>query len=292
MNALTKAFVVVVTILAVVLVALVVPFAARVPDYAQQYQDLQAQAKAAELKASKAAESARAKIAADGEAQKLAAQENESLSTENETLRANVKSLQAKIAQTQAALDQSVAANQVLVNTNENKDALLAERAGLIEKQLGTLGELQSQLGDVSQTLIAVRAENRRLSDNYLRIQEVNKALTRQLEEKTAQVEDLKKRWIALGGDEESLDTNAGVVGPAIKGSVVKIEQVSDGMTFVQVNVGKRDNVKPGMEFTVYRGDKFVGKVKIDTVDTADAVGKVTLGGGLQEGDAVRAGGR
>jgi septal ring factor EnvC (AmiA/AmiB activator) len=292
LNALTKAFVVVVTILAVVLVALVVPFAARVPDYAQQYQDLQAQAKAAELKASKAAESARAKIAADGEAQKLAAQENESLSTENETLRANVKSLQAKIAQTQAALDQSVAANQVLVNTNENKDALLAERAGLIEKQLGTLGELQSQLGDVSQTLIAVRAENRRLSDNYLRIQEVNKALTRQLEEKTAQVEDLKKRWIALGGDEESLDTNAGVVGPAIKGSVVKIEQVSDGMTFVQVNVGKRDNVKPGMEFTVYRGDKFVGKVKIDTVDTADAVGKVTLGGGLQEGDAVRAGGR
>jgi len=291
LNALTKAFVVVVTILAVVLVALVVPFAARVPDYAQQYQDLQAQAKAAELKASKAAESARAKIAADGEAQKLMAQENESLSTENETLRANIKSQQAKTAQLQAALDQSVAANQVLVNTNENKDALLAERAALIEKQLATLGELQSQLGDVSQTLIAVRAENRRLSDNYLRIQEVNKALTRQLEEKTAQLESARDRLIAMGVDKEKLDDFVATTTP-IKGSVVKIEQVSDGLTLVQVNVGERDNVKAGMEFTVYRGDKFVGKVKIDTVDTADAVGKVTLGGGLQEGDAVRTGGR
>ncbi|MFN3166292.1 MAG: hypothetical protein ACE37H_04425 [Phycisphaeraceae bacterium] len=291
MNALTKAFVVVVTILAVVLVALVVPFAARVPDYAQQYKDLQAQAQAAELKASKAADEARAKIAFNAQEKKDAAEQIASLEAQNQTLRQNVAALQAKVADAQSTIQQQSAANQVLVNANESKDTLLNERAALIEKQIGTLGELQSRLGDVSQTLIAVRAENRRLSDNYLRIQEVNKALNRQLEEKTAQVEDLKKRWVALGGDEEQLDTFVGT-DTLIKGAVVKIDQVSDGLTFVQVNVGKRDNVKPGMEFTVYRGDKFVGKVKIDTVDTAESVGKLTLGGGVQEGDAVRAGGR
>ena len=46
LNALTKAFVVVVTILAVVLVALVVPFAARVPDYAEQYKQKEQELKA------------------------------------------------------------------------------------------------------------------------------------------------------------------------------------------------------------------------------------------------------
>jgi len=66
-----------------------------------------------------------------------------------------------------------------------------------------------------------------------------------------------------------------------------------EGLTFVQVNVGKRDLVKEGMEFTVYRGDQFVAKIKIASVDTAESVGQLTLSElAVQEGDAVRAGGR
>ncbi|MBX2851939.1 MAG: hypothetical protein KTR15_09365, partial [Phycisphaeraceae bacterium] len=46
MNALTKAFVVVVTILSVVLVALVIPFAARVQNYASDYEQMEQNYKA------------------------------------------------------------------------------------------------------------------------------------------------------------------------------------------------------------------------------------------------------
>lgn len=290
MNALTKTFVVVVTILAVVMVALVVPFAARVPDYASQFKDLERQAKAAEQKSSKAAADASAKIAAKGEELKLAADQNNSLSSENTTLRSNIKALQAQIAEANATIQKLGAANQVLVSANENKSNLLAKRAELIESQLGTNAELNSRLGDVSQTLIAVRAENRRLSDNYLRIQEENKALNRQLTEKTAQYEDVYNKWLALAGDDAPTGEGPIVVGPRIQGAVVMVDQAIEGLTFVQVNVGKRDNVKPGMVFTVYRGDKYIGNVKIETVDTAESVGKLTLGGGVQEGDSVRIG--
>ena len=63
MNTLTKAFVVVVTILAVVLVALVVPFAAQVPDYAQQYKDLENELRTQLQASSKEAADVRAQIA-------------------------------------------------------------------------------------------------------------------------------------------------------------------------------------------------------------------------------------
>lgn len=291
MNALTKTFVVVVALLAIILVALVVPFAAQVPDYAQQYKDMKAQADAAQRKNSEAAAAARQQIAAQGKGLDDADKQITALENENTGLRDNIAALELKLLMAKAAQDQGVAANQVLVQANEAKDAMLAERAGLIQKQLGSLATLQSQVGDLSQTLGIVRAENRRLSDNYLRIQEENKALTTQLSEAQAKYQDIYKRWIALGGDSEKLDDTT-VSDINIQGAVVKIDQVSDGLTFVQVNVGSRDQVKPGMVFTVYRGDEFVGNIKIDTVDTAEAVGRLTLGGGVKEGDAIRSGSR
>ena len=50
---------------------------------------------------------------------------------------------------------------------------------------------------------------------------------------------------------------------PAIHGQVVG---VSDQFNLVMLNVGENDQVKPGYEFTIYRGKTFVGRVKVDRV--------------------------
>lgn len=292
LNALTKAFVVVVTILAVILVALVVPFAARVPDYARQYKDLKLELDAQVAKAGVEVQKYRAEQAAFGT--KLDDKDKEviKLRSENASLMSDLKAEQAKVAAADAATAKAVAALEVATRTSEANNAQLAANADVIQKSIATLGELNAQIADLSQTIITVRAENSRLSQNYLRIQEENKALVTKLEELALKYDEIIKVAQGMGIDLEAKLAGTVPSGIEIRGSVTKIDQVSDGLTFVQVNVGTRDQVKEGMEFTVYRGDQFVGTIKIATVDTAEAVGRLTLGTGIQEGDKVRTGGR
>jgi len=282
----------VVTILSVALVALVVPFAARTPDYAQQYNDLKSKLNAQVASASAAAAEARNQLAAKGADLELAQKQVTDLSEQlglSET--ANAENI-AKLASAEATGARATAAMEVSARTIESKNTQIAKQGEQIQKGIADLGELQAQIADLTRTVLSLRADSRRLSDNYERIQEENKALTQQLSEAKAEIDNVTKKYLALGGDVDKLkDGNIGPV-PTIRGSVVKIDQVSDGLTFVQLNVGSRDQVKEGMEFTVYRGDSFVGKVQVASVDTAECVGRLTLGGGIQEGDAVRAGGR
>ena len=292
MNALTKAFVVVVTILAVVLVALVVPFAARVPDYAQQYREME-QARDAQLaKANETAAQVRADIAAMGDKYEDALDSISALTAELNQVNNKVKDLDARNAQLELTLDRSAAALEIATRENEVKSNNINEQAQLIQDQIAQIAALTSQRGDLSQILIDARAQIRRLSDNFRRIQEENKSLEQQLLEKTASLDAAMKQLIALKPEieDEPLTTDPPL---PIRGTVTQINDDSTtGIVLVQVNVGTRDLVKEGMEFTVSRGDEYIGKIKITTLDTDAAVGQLTLGGGVQEGDAVRAGGR
>ena len=292
MNALTKAFVVVVTILSVVLVALVVPFAARVPDYASQYEQMKQDRDTQLALAQETATKVRNEIAKVG-TDYAAAQESISLLT-TELGQANnqIKALQTQLSQAQVTVARNSAAMEINSRNSENQSQVIDKQNELNKQQLAMIAELRGQRADLSQNLIEARSNIRRLSDNYLRIQEENKALSQQLLESQAK---LKTALETLAGYvEDPGEVLPGTIDPptVIRGSVTKIDQITEGLTFVQVNVGKRDLVKEGMEFTVYRGDEFVGKIQIASVDTAEAVGQLTLGGGVQEGDAVRAGGR
>lgn len=290
MNALTKAFVVVVTILAVILVALVVPFAANVPNYAQQHKDMKLAYQAQVNAASDERAAWITEKAAMGTALKAEKDLNRQLQTELTVSGNKVTELRTQLTKSQTTLAGSISAQEVLSRTNEEKDDRITGMADVIQNQLGTLAEIQSQNADLSKTVITANAEVRRLSNNYLRIQEENKALVQKQLEAQAMIEVLSTRLAALG--EDPTKDPGPIGGPLIKGSVVTVNQATGGLTFVEINVGTRDKVKEGMEFTVSRGDEFLGTVKITNVDTAAAVGQLTLGGGLKSGDAVRTGGR
>ncbi|MGB0766365.1 MAG: hypothetical protein ACPGYV_01495 [Phycisphaeraceae bacterium] len=296
MNVLTKAFVVVVTILSVVLVALVVPFAARVPNYAEQFEQMK-QDRDAQLKL---AQDARNEILNDfakkGEEFEATRDALTTLTAELDRANADNKALQTKLDQAQTTLARNSAAMEVASRMNASQSDQITQQADVINKQIAALGDLQGQNADLNQVLIDTKMDVRRLSDNYLRIQEENKALSQQLIETQAKLDTSLVKLAGFMKDAGVVvEQDAGVLPPdgtTIRGSVTKVDQPTEGITFVQVNVGKRDLVKEGMEFVVYRGDKYVANVKIASVDTAESVGTLTLGGGIQEGDAVRAGGR
>lgn len=46
-----------------------------------------------------------------------------------------------------------------------------------------------------------------------------------------------------------------------------KVLAVSDKYDLVVISVGKKDKVEVGTEFTVYRADKFIGKIRVEKVD-------------------------
>ena len=83
----------------------------------------------------------------------------------------------------------------------------------------------------------------------------------------------------------------------AIEGKIAQIQSSGDTAT-VQIDVGSSDAVKQGMVFQVHRDDWFLGSVKIDSVSSDSASGKLELVYGnlkpddpreIRQGDGVRA---
>ena len=293
MNVLTKAFVVVVTVLSVILVTLVISFVARTENYAQKYDDLKLALEGQIQETSEVKAKAQADLAEKGEEIQSALDTITKINEELSRVKSDRTGLEARLDDAANTLARLTAALEVANRVNENKDAQIAASSKVIQDQIASIGEQQGQIADLTQTLINVRKDNRRLSDNYRRIQEENKSLAVQLDESQAKVEIFTKQLAALGQDVDKTLVPQPTGGKIIRGAVTKINQLNEGITFVQVNVGTRDEVQEGMQFTVYRGDRFVGKIQIASVDTAEAVGRVTtLVGDVQEGDAIRAGGR
>lgn len=203
---------------------------------------------------------------------------------------AELTAAQAELAQAQATMATLSNAQQVMARTNAAKDDRINQMAEVIQNQLATLGELQKQNADLSRTMIQQKADNRRLTETYLRTTEENKALIQKVAEIEAKIKQLLAERQAERPDDKPEDEDPAPKGPPIKGSVVNIAKAADDLTLVEINRGTRDGVKIGMQFTVYRGDQFLGTIEITTVDQTASVGKLTLGGGLKDGDSVRSG--
>lgn len=277
MSPLTKAFVVLATILAVVMVTLTVAIVARVDDYAAKYKDVVA-----------SRDAAIEDITAERTAAAAAAAEKSDLA---EGYEQDIKDLNAKLA---AALDDDATAAQrvaqleaekaTLVAAQEVNAANIAALGDRVERQSAAItaavtevGETATRLSETTQSLQTTAATLRRTENDLNRVREQNVALEQQLAEQAAINEELMR--------------NQGIqvvdVVPDVDGEVTRVDE-SAGITLVQVNIGTRDGVRDNMEFTVYRGDEFIGTIQMKNVDTAAAVGQLTLA----TGSAVRAGDR
>ena len=89
------------------------------------------------------------------------------------------------------------------------------------------------------------------------------RSLAKQLKE----VSDDLARYRAIYPEPGGRPTPANIFG--------KVKQVDLRYGLVVISVGEDDGVKAGMEFTVYRGDGYVGKVVVEDVDKDDAVARV-----------------
>lgn len=281
MSPLTKAFVVLATILAVVMVTLTVAVVARVDDYRSQYAQVEA-----------------AKTAAIQNEVKARAEMQQSLDAASELRDKYKADLDALSQQLQLARDDDSNQAQAIADLMEQNARLAAAQASSaklneayadrVQSLTDQLAEATNSIGDVNGKFsaitrqhVALMAEKDRLENDYLRLREQNVALQEQVASLEKKVEGYEASGAVYVGTNEPID-----------GAVTRVEKISDQLTLVQLNVGTRDNVANDMQFTIYRGDQYVGTIKVTRVDTDAAVGELTLGGGVREGDRVQSGRR
>jgi uncharacterized coiled-coil protein SlyX len=189
--------------------------------------------------------------------------QNGSLSNDKSELQARVNTLESQIAQQDQHL--------------RDKDNALAQKDESIER-------LSSEVADATEAQKkAVQAAQRALLDK----QQLEESLAQTSIELADARKELGDKSLLLAGLE-----NAGVqipeigvqIAPKISGVVVAVR---DGI--VVLSVGRDDLVKEGYEFTIYEGDRFIGKVKVENV-LGDMSGARVLF--TEENESIRVGNR
>lgn len=288
MSPLSKAFVVLATLLSVVMVVLTVGFAAQTENYREKFGEASADLQVAQssyarqntvlsgqLAELRAALSAR-ENADNGVNAQLAAKLGEIRSRDE-----RISNLEATNARTTAAL---AAATETLQASNARSDAQDEQIRGLISD----MATLARQKSEAEQAVVAAIGLRDRYENEVRRLQEQLVALETQRAELSDRVDELEVAFQEINQDPDAV---IGTTGIRIAGAVTSVDQIGDGLTLVELNVGTRDGVKADMPFTIFRGDQYVGTIRITTVDTDKAVGEVTLSTDtVRDGDSAQTG--
>lgn len=291
MSVLTKALVVVVTVLSVLLVALVVPFVANQQQYKKQLDE----ARQAEVAAS-----TRARIAqqqADNAQEARAALVNQ-YETAAQNLTATLARLHTQLSEAQAAVA-GQAAELAQAKADQSRLAATNQQiAGMLDATRSELTERRQKMVDLELRLIESNDRVNQLTSQMETADVSIRRLREDLAQRDQTISDYEARIAKLPQDVRDqmlaqITTAAGPFMPqtAIYGQVSRVDNLA-GDTFVQLDIGQRDNVAQNMKFVIYRGEQFLGTLVVTLVDQDSAVGRVTLQQGpIKNGDSVRTGG-
>ena len=284
MSTMTKVFVVLTSVVAIVLSCLAVATAARWSNVKQDldsYQQLY-----------------QAELVSRMSTQSLAAT---ALAMKDDELRRAAAAATKKDDELREQGDQLAAARIELARKTNEAAAFEAGRKKLEEMlgvQTAELTSAQKHNQELFSQNITLQTQNQRLASRTL---ELTGQLTiavdenRNLQEKLYASEQAMKQvqqgvaGRAASGAAPEAPAGAVPVSPLVRGPISgEIVQVDDG--YVSMNIGESSGVVKGMPFMVYRGQIYVGDIEVESVRPKEAGGKVKLvksGQQIQRGDRV-----
>lgn len=278
MHVLTKIFIVLVSLLAVLLVPLVVVYAHNENSFKQRYMDasIEADTNRATLESTKQSytrELSEKDSQIESQRAALAAQ------TEKATrLESQVRKLEADLASAQSfqegfraelsLLASSVKNGQDLVNTLVSDVGAARQAALAAEKRYV---ELDESFRDTTAALEVETAARRSLQEEIQRLSE----------EHAKSLDQLAQIYAIVPRLEEQIKSGTKLQGGRIPdknltSTVLNVERNAD-QVLVMINAGSRDGVKQGWRMTLARGGTFIGNLEIINVDIDRSVGKVSL---------------
>lgn len=151
---------------------------------------------------------------------------------------------------------------QKLAQTGKDLQATIDQ---LAKDKTQALADRETALGEKS---AAVDAENkavteqRRLEGELANAQELQGNLEKQI---VGLTEELDKTKLVVAAYKDKVGELGAVIG--VPKLAAMVSGVDTGLNIVMLSIGRDDGVKPGFEFTIYRGSEYVGKVVINRVE-------------------------
>jgi hypothetical protein len=160
------------------------------------------------------------------------------------------------------------------VKDQDDLKAAVQEAKANTEKATEALKQFTDALGNVSPE--DAKAMIKKLQDDKTAAETEQKILADQLQALTKQIADIK----------EAMNKGPDKMSPGISG---KVTFVNHAWNFVVLDVGLSNGVIPKGELIVYRGNRFLGKVKVTSVEDHTAVADILpdIKGDIQMGDSV-----
>ena len=288
MHVLTKIFIVLVALLAVMLTPLVVVYASNEGTYRTRYLEEQSRAKAAAA-AKVAAEQALqlAQSSADDERRQL---QSDLASTRKDVEKkdVDVRRLESEVAgekskgATMTAQLASLAAS--LKADSQLKEVLVGELRGERDKALAAerrFIEIDEKLRKTENDLQTLEAARRDLQEQLKQV----------VDEKDRALGDINRYVVAYGKLTDNKKAVAGIVPDRnLTTTVLSVRRTPDGV-LAEIDAGSRDGVKEGWVMVIADGGTFIGNLRVIKVDVNRSTGVVELEDPSARGE-VRAGQR
>ena len=288
MHILTKVFVVLVSLLAVALVPLAAVQASNQSVLRQQIKDKDIQVSAArsELDTERAL---RAKAENDTALQikDLDAEKNR-LQSDLAQNGLRVRSLEADIAQSKirlASLEQTIA---VTMDVDRAKTQLTKTLSEELDKQRTMLTDCEGIRIAVEQKLGKTDSDLRVAQEALGDLKEQIASLSSEKVKSDQVVQSFTAKFGPTDADSGSSIAVATIPDRNVSASIVNVRR-TDNQVYAEIDAGSRDGVKVGWTMTIGDGARFIGKLKITSVDVNKSVGTVELEDIAARG-AVRAG--
>ena len=288
MHILTKVFVVLVSLLAIALVPLAAVQASNQAVLRQQIKDKDVQVSAArsELDTERAL---RAKAENDTALQikDLDAEKNR-LQSDLAQNGLRVRSLEADISQSKirlASLEQTIA---VTMDVDRAKTELTKNLSEELDKQRTMLTDCERIRIDVEQKLGKTDSDLRVAQEALGDLKEQIASLSSEKVKSDQVVQSFTAKFGTAETESGSSIPATVIPDRNVSASIVNVRR-TDNQVYAEIDAGSRDGVKVGWTMTIGDGARFIGKLKITSVDVNKSVGTVELEDVAARG-AVRAG--
>ncbi len=276
MHILTKVFVVLVSLLAIALVPLAAVQSSNQSVLRQQIKDKDVQVSAArsELDTERAL---RAKAENDTALQikDLDAEKNR-LQSDLAQNGLRVRSLEADIAQSKirlASLEQTIA---VTMDVDRAKTELTKTLSGELDKQRTMLTDCEGIRIAVEQKLGKTDSDLRVAQEALGDLKEQIASLSSEKVKSDQVVQSFTAKFGPSDSDSGSSTAAAPIPDRNVSASIVNVRR-TDNQVYAEIDAGSRDGVKLGWTMTIGDGSRFIGKLKITSVDVNKSVGTVEL---------------
>lgn len=273
---LTKVFVVLVSLLAVALVPLTAVQSMNQAALKQQVKDKEGAVGTArrELDSERAL---RAKSENDTALQvKDLDSEKNRLQSLVEEGSSRVQTLESDLAQTKISLTTSQQTLSVMTETDRAKTELTRTLTEELDTQRSLVTDCEKVRIDIEQKLGKTDSDLRVAQEAVGDLKEQVASLSSEKTKTDQVVRDYSARYGTTGADTAAAGGSSVVADRDLTARIVNVRRTDDAV-YAEIDAGSRDGVKQGWVLTIGDGSRFIGKLRITSVDVNKAVGTVDL---------------